>query len=112
MKRLMGKEKGFTLIELMIVILIIAILVAIAIPLYMSIQENAKVNACKGTLRIIDGGVAQYNASAGVMPADVPAMVAGSFLKSTPKCPAGTAAYELDTSHTASCMNGVSTHHL
>ena len=34
-------RRGFTLIELMIVILVIAILVGIAIPVYLSIQAKA-----------------------------------------------------------------------
>lgn len=39
------KKKGFTLIELIIVIAIIAILAAIAIPNFLSIQRKAKVKA-------------------------------------------------------------------
>lgn len=38
-------ERGFSLIELIIVIVIIGILVAIAIPVYNNIQDNAKQNA-------------------------------------------------------------------
>ncbi|EJT6665025.1 prepilin-type N-terminal cleavage/methylation domain-containing protein [Clostridium perfringens] len=39
------KKKGFTLIELIIVIAIIAILAAIAIPNFLSIQRKAKIKA-------------------------------------------------------------------
>lgn len=39
------KKKGFTLIELIIVIAIIAILAAIAIPNFLAIQRKTKVNA-------------------------------------------------------------------
>jgi len=41
-KKLKRDSKGFTLVELMVVLLIIGILVAIAIPIYTKTQENAK----------------------------------------------------------------------
>jgi len=41
------REKGFSLIELIIVIVILGILVAIAIPIYNKIQDTAKENAIK-----------------------------------------------------------------
>src|SRR5688572_7678848 len=43
-----GKQKGFTLIELIIVIVIIAILAAVAIPKYLDLQQDAKQAATNG----------------------------------------------------------------
>lgn len=52
-KKQTKKKKGFTLIELIIVIAIIAILAAIAIPNFLSIQRKSKVKADVATAKSI-----------------------------------------------------------
>jgi type IV pilus assembly protein PilA len=44
-------ERGFTLIELMVVVLIIAILIAIAIPTFLGARERAQDKAAQSSLR-------------------------------------------------------------
>src|SRR5687768_8919086 len=44
-------DRGFTLIELMVVVLIIAILLAIAIPTFLGAQNRAKDRAAQSNLR-------------------------------------------------------------
>lgn len=53
-------RKGFTLIELIIVIAILATLASIAYPTYMSIQDNAKGTAAKKACLDIVEGVTRY----------------------------------------------------
>lgn len=81
-------QKGFTLIELMVVILIIGILVAIAVPLYTKSQARAQESACKANLRTLMGSIAQYAAENGKNPDSLDQLVP-DYLKSLPRCPAG-----------------------
>ena len=55
-------QKGFTLVELMVVVVIIGILIAIAVPIYKNIQTNAATNACKANQRSIEGAYQVYRA--------------------------------------------------
>lgn len=47
----MKDDKGFTLIELMVVVLIIAILIAIAIPTFLGLRKRAQDRAAQSNLR-------------------------------------------------------------
>jgi type IV pilus assembly protein PilA len=61
--RFTHKEKGFTLVELMVVVLILSILVAIAIPVYRQSTTQANRRAVEANLRTIDSAIMQYGAS-------------------------------------------------
>ena len=53
-------QKGFTLVELMVVVVIIGILVAIAVPVYNNIQGTAAEKAHKANIRTIQSAVMMY----------------------------------------------------
>lgn len=92
-------EKGFTLIELMVVVLIIGILVAIAIPVFNGTANNAKDKACTANVRTIAGAVAQHQAEdvSGAYPADVDELVTDGYLKDPPPVdPHGAYDYSID----------------
>ncbi|HAV43308.1 TPA: hypothetical protein DCX15_04760 [bacterium] len=56
----MHRQKGFTLIELMIVIAIIGILAIIAIPRFIDLVDKAREGATKGSLGAIRGALVIY----------------------------------------------------
>ena len=66
LKLFMRSKKGFTLVELMVVVVILGILVAIAVPIYNSITGDAEQRACHANLRTIDGAKTQFAASTGL----------------------------------------------
>ncbi len=68
-KKISGNQRGFTLIELMIVVAIIGILTAIAFPLYANIQSRARVAKAQADSRTLASAVVVYSAHMGVMPA-------------------------------------------
>ncbi len=63
MKKQMHNEKGFTLIELVMVIAILGILAATALPLFQNLSDDANVATQKGVIGAVRGGInAKYAA--------------------------------------------------
>lgn len=62
------KRRGFTLVELLIVVAVIAILVAILVPNFMRARAQSQVAASKSNLRSLGVALEQYHASNGLYP--------------------------------------------
>jgi prepilin-type N-terminal cleavage/methylation domain-containing protein len=74
------KAKGFTLIELMIVVAIIGVLAAIAIPRFAQMLEKSREGATKGYLGALKSAVSVYYGDAqGVWPTTLQTYSAYSF---------------------------------
>lgn len=99
MRAMHKNEKGFTLVELMVVVVIIGILVAIAIPIYNEVTARANRNTVEANLRIIDGAVEMYKAELGADPADINALT-DAYIVAVPTGPGGTT-YQLNLDNRA-----------
>ena len=60
MNTLRSKRKGFTLVEIMIVVAIIALLAAIAVPGFLRARKRSQASRILNDLRMIDSAVDQY----------------------------------------------------
>jgi prepilin-type N-terminal cleavage/methylation domain-containing protein len=60
MRKFNRSHKGFTLVEIMIVVLIIGILMAIAVPNFIKARESSRRNSCVANLKQIDSGKEQW----------------------------------------------------
>ncbi len=82
-------RRGFTLVEIMIVVLIIGILLAIAVPNFIRARESSRAKSCIANLKQIDSAKEQWamdnKQAAGATPADSDLYTV--YTKNTPACP-------------------------
>jgi prepilin-type N-terminal cleavage/methylation domain-containing protein len=89
----MRKHKGFTLIELVVVVMILGILAAVAAPKLLNTSGTASDNACRESLGVIRDAVERYTAEHGgsLPPATDQTAFKGAlvpqYIRAFPKCP-------------------------
>lgn len=81
------KQKGFSLLELLIVVAIILIIAAIAIPKFLQARAAAVEGAAAGTTRSMATALASYNTRYGAFPATAD-LLGGTCTPAVPATPA------------------------
>ena len=86
-------KKGFTLIEVMIVVTIIGLLAAIAIPNFVMARAYSNKNACAANLKQLDGAKAtwarEHKKAVGDIPEARDIYGTSAYIRDMPHCPDG-----------------------
>jgi prepilin-type N-terminal cleavage/methylation domain-containing protein len=97
-------QRGFTLVEIMIVVAIIGLLASIAVPNFVKARTQARQKACISNLELIEGAIQQWALT--LNKADNATVTYGdisSYLQRAVVCPSGGSTF--DDSYTISTVN-------
>lgn len=81
MRRVRAAARGFTLLEMMLVVAIIGILASVAVVNLVGGAEKARIATTKASMRTIVNGVKAYKADKGVYPPNIQALVTDKHLE-------------------------------
>jgi general secretion pathway protein G len=83
----LGRSRGFTLLELMIVITMILVLMSIAVPIYSQSVLRARESVLRQDLFELRSLISQYTLDKQKAPQSLDDLVQGGYLKTLPKDP-------------------------
>jgi prepilin-type N-terminal cleavage/methylation domain-containing protein len=103
------REKGFTLIEIMIVVLIIGILISTVMPTFLKAKRTTNTRMCIKNMQVIDTAKNEWVMENGLAGSAVPNAgdLIGYMRSSTfPTCPEGADPYQMTSADTKTeCPN-------
>ena len=83
----MPRTKGFTLVELMVVLTIIALLLSVVVPDYIGRTKRAEEAVLKENLAVMRDALDKHYADAGKYPTNIQDLVAKRYLRNIPADP-------------------------
>ena len=84
-------SKGFTLLEMVVVMIIISILLLLTIPNVSRVISSVDSKACSAMTKVVDAAIAQFELDYGTVPGSVSDLVNGGYLEQDQtKCSDGT----------------------
>ena len=87
----MQNKRAFTLVEVLVVVMILGALAAIAVPRMLSGATNAKINACKTNVDVLNSQIELYYSNKAAWPAALTDLTSDPnyFPDGAPVCPLG-----------------------
>lgn len=84
----MKNEKGFTLIEMLIVLMVISVILLITIPNVTKNNQVIESKGCDALIKMVEAQVQAYELETNITPT-IAELVTGEYLKEEPVCPNG-----------------------
>ena len=81
-------ERGFTLIEMMIVMLVISVLLIITVPSIVKNQETVNKKGCEAYIKMVEGQIQSYKLKENKTPSKAE-LISGGYIKDGASCPGG-----------------------
>ena len=83
-------KKGFTLLEMVVVVIIVSILLLLSIPNVSKVIASVDSKACSALCKVVDSSIAQFKLDYGTTPSSIGDLVNGGYLDSSQtKCSNG-----------------------
>ena len=83
-------NKGFTLLEMVIVVIIISILLLLTVPNVSKVISSVDTKACQALTKVVDAAIVQFRLDYGSDPSSIADLVNGGYLdESQSKCTNG-----------------------
>ncbi|GAB6932814.1 competence type IV pilus major pilin ComGC [Calditerricola satsumensis] len=102
------RERGFSLLEMLVVLFVIGVLLMIALPNFRGAAERSQAKACYANQRLLFGQLEQYRLDKGTYPENLDLLVQEKYLQRVPRCPKDNAAYTVTVNGeevTVTCPN-------